>query len=96
MLRKPTLVASVLLDGTDESGQVTIPGGVKHVAINPRTTTVDVNVSFIQGQSNTAGSFFQLLDGQSLQLDVEGADEFAGFYLYFFATAAVTVDVLAW
>ena len=93
MIRKPSSVKAIPLDGTNESEATRISAGSTRISISPRSSTT-VTVAFIKGGTQNTGSNFQLVNGQPFSFDANAGDEFAEFDLFFFASSTVTVDLV--
>jgi len=73
--------------------RIIIPAGAKVVQLIPQSS-VAVQLSLLEGQSNTASQFWTLPAGATYSVDLpEGSEEQS---LFAYAGSAVSVDVLIW
>lgn len=92
---KPQNLRNVVLDGTTESEPVRIPRGATRVAISPIATTT-IRIAYIDNNTQSAGNYFSLINGQPFEFDCPPGESFEEFDLFFYAAIATSVDVVWW
>lgn len=64
------------------------------MALNPRTTTVDVQFGFTQEDALSSANACMLMAGQPFELTLPPPDVFAGFSIWLYAASNIVVDCL--